>query len=197
MKSTMPRRLTLALLAAAAMHSPALMAQDAPQAAPSEPPAESVSEAVSEPASEPATEPASEPTSEPATEAASSEPLSEPVAEAAAETASEVPPPSDPVSMETAAPEPEVVSELAQDSYTPEPEPEKSFMQKIFPDFDMISIASPQREAIARKPSHFGSYCHPGPAGNAPTSFASMGSVAARGWDLDIDFPSPNRQLFR
>ena len=37
----------------------------------------------------------------------------------------------------------------------------------------------PSRKAMQRKPSHFGSYCHPGPLGIVPTLLASMGKNGA------------------
>src|SRR5438128_1078657 len=41
--------------------------------------------------------------------------------------------------------------------------------------------SSPARKQIARKPSHFGSNCHPSPVGTSGTTFASIG--ASGGWN--------------
>src|SRR5207248_5678361 len=37
-------------------------------------------------------------------------------------------------------------------------------------------MSLPRRKARQRKPSHFGSYCQPGPIGISSTDFASIGS---------------------
>src|ERR1700729_3233193 len=43
------------------------------------------------------------------------------------------------------------------------------------PDFDCRSMRAALRKARHRKPSHLGSYCHSGPAGNSAVGSASIG----------------------
>ena len=45
-----------------------------------------------------------------------------------------------------------------------------------FPDFALISTASPDLNARQRNPSHFGSNCQPGPFGSFGAILASIGS---------------------